>query len=163
MTDNKRIKECKRKVIAAINEATLPFAVTELILENVLNAVRENMAAEPAEPGEKRMKQGTQFVLPVEIGMSLDEISRIEFVFKQKNYNGFPAIKSNVWPDDCTRQEGQNIILIPWTRAETYKFMGGETLYMDTRITLRDSADQPQTEILALKMSPTLFQEVDGA
>ena len=44
MTDNKRIKECKRKVIAAINEATLPFAVTELILENVLNAVRENMA-----------------------------------------------------------------------------------------------------------------------
>lgn len=48
MTDNKRIKECKRKVIAAINEAKLPFAVTELILENVLNAVRENMAAEEA-------------------------------------------------------------------------------------------------------------------
>ena len=46
MTDNKRIKECKRKVIAAINDAKLPFAVTELILENVLNAVRENMAAE---------------------------------------------------------------------------------------------------------------------
>lgn len=46
MTDNKRIKDCKRKVIAAINEAKLPFAVTELILENVLNAVRENMAAE---------------------------------------------------------------------------------------------------------------------
>ena len=48
MTDNKRIKECKRKVIAAINEAKLPFAVTELILENVLNAVRENMGAEEA-------------------------------------------------------------------------------------------------------------------
>ena len=46
MTDNKRIKECKRKVIAAINEAKLPFAVTELVLENVLAAVRENMAAE---------------------------------------------------------------------------------------------------------------------
>lgn len=48
MTDNKRIKECKRKVIAAINEAKLPFAVTELLLENVLAAVRENMAAEEA-------------------------------------------------------------------------------------------------------------------
>lgn len=48
MTDNKRIKECKRKVIAAINEARLPFAVTELVLENVLAAVRENMAAEEA-------------------------------------------------------------------------------------------------------------------
>lgn len=48
MTDNKRIKDCKRKVIAAINEAKLPFAVTELILENVLAAVRENMATEEA-------------------------------------------------------------------------------------------------------------------
>ena len=63
------------------------------------------------------MKQGTQFALPVEIGMSLDEVSRIEFVFKQKSCKGFPAIKTNVWPDDCTRQEGQNIILIPWTRV----------------------------------------------
>lgn len=46
MTDTKRIKECKRKIIAAINDAKIPFAVTELILENVLNVVRENMAAE---------------------------------------------------------------------------------------------------------------------
>ena len=30
------------------------------------------------------MKQGTQFVLPVEIGMSLDEISRIEFLYLSK-------------------------------------------------------------------------------
>lgn len=46
MTDTKRIKECKRKIIAALNEAKIPFAVSELVLENVLNAVRENMAAE---------------------------------------------------------------------------------------------------------------------
>lgn len=48
MTDNKRIKECKRKIIAAINEAKIPFAVSELILENMLAVVRENMAAEEA-------------------------------------------------------------------------------------------------------------------
>lgn len=48
MTDTKRIKECKRKIIAAINDAKIPFAVTELILENVLSVVRENMAAEEA-------------------------------------------------------------------------------------------------------------------
>lgn len=46
MTDTKRIKECKRKIIAAINEAKIPFAVSELVLENVLTTVRENMAAE---------------------------------------------------------------------------------------------------------------------
>ena len=59
------------------------------------------------------MKQGTQFALPVEIGLDLDDVSRIEFVFKQKNYNGFPAIKSNVWPDDCTRQEDRTSSLSP--------------------------------------------------
>ena len=58
MTDNKRIKECKRKVIAAINEARLPFAVTELILENVLNAVRENMADEEAKEETKVIDTG---------------------------------------------------------------------------------------------------------
>lgn len=57
MTDNKRIKNCKRKVIAAINEAKLPFAVSELILENVLNAVRENMAAEEAEAANSEAKK----------------------------------------------------------------------------------------------------------
>lgn len=48
MTDTKRIKECKRKIIDAINEAKIPFAVSELILENMLAVVRENMAAEEA-------------------------------------------------------------------------------------------------------------------
>lgn len=38
MTDTKRIKECRRKIIAAINEAKIPFAVSELVLENVLAA-----------------------------------------------------------------------------------------------------------------------------
>ena len=46
MIDTKRIKECKRKIIVAINDAKIPFAVSELVLENVLAAVRENMAAE---------------------------------------------------------------------------------------------------------------------
>lgn len=48
MTDTKRIKECKRKIIAAINEAKIPYAVSELVLENVLAVVRESMAAEEA-------------------------------------------------------------------------------------------------------------------
>lgn len=48
MTDTKRIKECRRKIVAAINEAKVPFAVSELVLESVLAIVRENMAAEEA-------------------------------------------------------------------------------------------------------------------
>ena len=48
MTDTKRIKDCKRRIIAALNEAKIPYAVSELVLENVLATVRENMAAEEA-------------------------------------------------------------------------------------------------------------------
>lgn len=48
MTDTKRIKECRRRIIAALNDAKIPYAVSELILENMLAAVRENMAAEEA-------------------------------------------------------------------------------------------------------------------
>ena len=46
MTDTKRIKDCKRRIIAALNEAKIPYAVSELVLENVLATVRANMAAE---------------------------------------------------------------------------------------------------------------------
>lgn len=46
MTYTKRIKECRRRIIAALNDAQIPYAVSELILENMLAAVRENMAAE---------------------------------------------------------------------------------------------------------------------
>jgi len=48
MTDNKRTHECRRKIVAALNEAKIPYATSELILENILYVVRENMAAEEA-------------------------------------------------------------------------------------------------------------------
>lgn len=57
MTDNKRIKECKRRIIAALNEAQIPYAVSELILENMLAAVRENMAAEEMAANQPAMPQ----------------------------------------------------------------------------------------------------------
>lgn len=64
---------------------------------------------------------------------------------------------------EAAREEGGSRILVHGTEAETWLVPGDGTFYLDTRITLRDSTDQPQAEILALKMSPTLFQEVDGA
>lgn len=65
MTDTKRIKECRRKIVAAINEAKIPFAVSELVLESVLAIVRENLAAEEAADeaaaqGDEQQKATTQ-------------------------------------------------------------------------------------------------------
>ena len=55
MTDNKRIHECRRKIVAALNEAKIPDATSELILENILCVVKESMAAQEAaaEKGEQ--------------------------------------------------------------------------------------------------------------
>ena len=39
MTDNKRIKDCKRRIIAALNDAKIPYAVSELILEISIHAL----------------------------------------------------------------------------------------------------------------------------
>lgn len=60
MTDTKRIKECRRKIVAAINEAKIPFAVSELVLESVLAIVRENMAAEEASDEASSAAQGKE-------------------------------------------------------------------------------------------------------
>lgn len=48
MTDNKRIHECRRKIVAALNEAKISYATSELILENILYVVRANMEAQEA-------------------------------------------------------------------------------------------------------------------
>lgn len=106
------------------------------------------------------MKQGTRFILLVEFDIDLDTVGKIEFVFKQEKRINSAAVKINTYPNDCERKE--NTVLIPWTQEETYKFEPNRMLYMDTRITLKNSSDQPQTEIIPIKMSPTLFQEVDG-
>lgn len=108
-----------------------------------------------------KMKQGTHFILPVEFDLDLDTVEQIEFVFKQEKRLNSDIVKVNTYPYDCTRQENTNVILIPWTRDETFRFVSGRLLYMDTRITLRNSDNQPETEILPIKMNPTLFREGD--
>ena len=63
MTDNKRTHECRRKIVAALNEAKIPYATSELILENILYVVRENM--EPRrQPRKKENRAGSPRVLP---------------------------------------------------------------------------------------------------
>lgn len=63
MTDNKRTHECRRKIVAALNEAKIPYATSELILENILYVVRENMEAQEA-AAEKENRAGSPRVLP---------------------------------------------------------------------------------------------------
>lgn len=97
--------------------------------------------------------------MPIEFDIDLDGVEKIEFVFKKEKDQKANAIKTAVYPDNAIRRTGENIVLVPWTQAETYLFQAGKSLYLDTRITMRDTDDQPETNIVQLEMSTTLFEE----
>jgi len=111
------------------------------------------------------MKQGTTNTLPVEFDIDLNTVSRIEFLFKQKNFTSAAPVKTALWINDNendTAHRGsadKNIILIPFSDDETYSFAPNTFFYLDTRITLKESPDNPATNICEILMSPTLFDE----
>lgn len=103
------------------------------------------------------MKQGTKFILEIEIDTDLDSIESIEFVFVQ----GQKEMKFN-YPSDKTMRLDNNIIGLIFDKEDTYYFNVGQIL-MDSRIKLKDSEYNPLTEIVPFKMQKTLFKEVDYA
>ena len=109
------------------------------------------------------MKQLTHFTMPVAIGYDLDNVRRVEFLFKQYQTSEAPALKSCVWESDGSgdgvREEGRDVIDLTWTPEETALFQPDEWFYMDTRLSLVKSLDNPETSVVALKMTPTLFKE----
>ena len=102
------------------------------------------------------MKQGLTYHLAVSFeGISLDDVQRIEFAFADQKDK--PPVKFDEYPGSVIRKPGTNTLLVPWTAAETYKFTS--YVYMDTRITLLGTTDQPVTPIVTMFMSETLFEE----
>lgn len=118
------------------------------------------------------MKQGTNFILPVSIEYDLSLAESIEFVFKQpkmgannlafspKNIiNGIQKVFVYPSAEATLSTTEENVINLHWDIRDTYKFKPEEYIYMDTRITLKDSEQNPETEIVKIKMLPTLFKE----
>ena len=90
-------------------------------------------------------------------GIDLSTVSKIEFAFSQKI--GEKPLKTATYPNKGASLVTDGVIGVEWTPAETAKFEAGKPFYADTRITLNDSAYQPETPILKLTMNPTLFEE----
>ena len=109
------------------------------------------------------MKQLTHFTMPVAIGYDLDNVRRVEFIFKQYQTSEAPVLKSCVWESDGSGEgvgeEGRDVIDLAWTPEETVLFQPDELFYMDTRLSLVNSLDNPETSVVSLKMTPTLFKE----
>ena len=118
---------------------------------------------------DNRVKQGTAHRLAVTFSgnsddFSLDTIERIEFIFKQQRSKDAPAIKTVVWDaggsGGALRIPGTNTVSVPFSEEDTYKFKSGKPFYMDTKIYIEGSGDNPPTNVVPLTMNDTLFAEV---
>lgn len=98
------------------------------------------------------MKQATNNKLLVEVGVDVSLCEKIEFRFKQKD-----IIKDFVYPSEKAEVVDERTIALWWTKEDKALFKN-DRLYMDTRIELKDSLDQPDTDIVILYMEPSLFE-----
>lgn len=104
------------------------------------------------------MKRGLKTFMHVEFAnMDFDHIAQVEFLFQQYKDGG--AQKSFTWEADNPEQSdlrSGNTILVPWERAETYKFSEGKGFWMDVRPTT-DLGYDIDIPIVQLQMNPSLF------
>ena len=114
-----------------------------------------------ASPG--GMKQGTNFHMSVTVDgiEDLTTIEAIEFLFKRTNSKTQHSFKTAYYAADGSGDVvlSDNVFYVPWTRAETYSIPGKSVFYMDTRIHLVGTEDNPKTNMVDLMMDPTLFNE----
>ena len=104
------------------------------------------------------MKQLTNNLLKINFsGVELANVTKIEFAFSQ-SISGSP-LKIAEYPGNDTILIADSVIGIEWTKKETKLFEANKDFFLDTRITMKDSIHQPDTQIIRLKMNPTLFEE----
>lgn len=111
------------------------------------------------------MKQGINYSMPVSFDIDLDTVESIEFVFEQYNRANERTLKSAIWINGNENEFAKrvtigtdpNVILIKWLQDETYQFQRNQNFFLDTRIHLIGSVDNPITPIISLEMHPTLF------
>lgn len=103
------------------------------------------------------MKQLTHNLLKMRFnGIDLNDVSTIEFVFSQ-NIDDAP-LKTATYPSEDVVYITEHIVGVVWTKNETALFEAGKPFFADTRITMKHSEYQPETQIIKLKMQPTLFE-----
>ena len=103
------------------------------------------------------MKQETNFILDVCIGFDLDEVEKIEFLFRQ----GKNRVKKFIYPSSTAERGEGNLVYLHWNRQDTRIFDTSEIIEMDTRITVIGSEQNPETPIIPIRMESSLFTRGD--
>ena len=97
------------------------------------------------------MKQGTNFELPVNIDVDLDEVERIDFLFVQGD-----VTKTFTYPSETAVRDG-NTIKLTWTEEDTWAFKTSVKIEMDTKVKMQGTINNPETAIVSFGLHPTLF------
>lgn len=110
------------------------------------------------------IKRGTTPTISAHVeGVEIDDIEKIEFIFKHIVSSRAAAICTKFYPGGGVSYDAQSTTFdIALTEAETRKFCAASTAYMDTRITLNGGVI-PQTDIVQFSVFETLFPEVVNA
>jgi len=108
-----------------------------------------------------KFKAGTVFVLPLEFeDDNFDSIEAIEILIKQAETGD--TLKSAYWSRDGESRDavlvdGKHIILVHFSREDSYLFQQEEMFIVDTRIHYYGTDINPYTPLVRVRMSQTLF------
>lgn len=112
------------------------------------------------------VKGGFRKTLPIKIvGFDIADAESIEFLFKQKQRVSADELKIATWvngaeTEDVYTVDGvENTIFVRLTQEDTSRFKSGAPFFLDTRINVRDSYDNPLTPIVSVSADMTLFKE----
>ncbi len=100
------------------------------------------------------MKQAINQQLRVDFDFDLDDASKIEFMFRQRNVTREVEYPS----DEAKRAPGENAVLVEWDPEETARFQPNMDVEMDTRITLTGSEYNPETDLTTFRIGRSLFK-----
>ena len=102
-------------------------------------------------------KQGTNFIMPVRFNIALSDVESIDFIMRQDD-----AVWEFSYPSEVAALRAdseENIVDVIWTEEKTWLFDRYQRIYMDTKIHLKDSWQNPQTNIVEFRLSKTLFEQ----
>jgi hypothetical protein len=108
-------------------------------------------------------QHGINFLMPILLdGAVLEDLEYIELIFKQQNSENAKIVKQSLWASDDsgdakTKDGAKNVILVPWTREETYKFQRNGKFYGQARLHYSGTEYQPETPPFEMVMNESLF------
>ena len=106
------------------------------------------------------MKRRTTPIIPVRFNkISVDDIEKIEFLFRQERSEDSEPRVLKTYPTDVEYDAQRDRYMVPWTEEETALFEEDHEFFMDTRITLKGQGAIPETNMVKLFMNGTLFED----